>query len=169
MISCRLRLRAAYGWQRDGGHAEFLLAEEDTCILLPDSLSYIDGALVSCGFGTAYEGLLRMQLSGQDSLLITGLGPVGLAAAMLGRALGASPILATDISPERRKLAEDLDLVDHALPADDTAGATITEVTGGHGCEASIDCSGSGVARVLALEHTANLGPLRLRRRGGHR
>ena len=42
---------------------------------------------MSCGFGTAYEGLLRLRLSGRDRLLITGLGPVGLAAAMLGRAL----------------------------------------------------------------------------------
>jgi threonine dehydrogenase-like Zn-dependent dehydrogenase len=154
MIGCTSPLRAAYGWQRDGGHGEFLLADEATCILLPDQLSYVDGALVSCGFGTAYEGLLRLELSGQDTLLITGLGPVGLAAAMLGRALGASPILATDISPERRKIAEDLNLVDHALPADDTAGATITEITGSRGCEASIDCSGSGVARVFALENT---------------
>jgi threonine dehydrogenase-like Zn-dependent dehydrogenase len=167
MIGCMSPLRAAHGWQRDGGHAEFLLAEEATCILLPDELSYVDGALVSCGFGTAYEGLLRLELSGQDTLLITGLGPVGLAAAMLGRALGASPIIATDISPERRKMAEDLDLVDHALPADATAGASVREITGGRGCEASIDCSGSGVARVFALENTRTWGPLRIRRRSG--
>ena len=38
-------------------------AEENTCIRLPDSLSYVDGALVSCGFGTAYEALRRMQVS----------------------------------------------------------------------------------------------------------
>jgi threonine dehydrogenase-like Zn-dependent dehydrogenase len=158
MIGCTSPLRAAHGWQRDGGHAEFLLAEEATCILLPDELSYVDGALVSCGFGTAYEGLLRLQLSGQDRLLITGLGPVGLAAAMLGRALGAGPIIATDLAPERRKMAEDLELVDHALPADDAAGAAIGELTSGRGCEASIDCSGSGVARVFALENTRTWG-----------
>jgi threonine dehydrogenase-like Zn-dependent dehydrogenase len=67
---------------------------------------------------------------------------------MLGRALGASPIIATDISPERRKMAEDLNLVDHALPADDTAGDTISEVTGGRGC----------VVRVFALENTRTWG-----------
>src|SRR3954465_11850031 len=134
MIGCTSPLRAAHGWQRDGGHAEYLLAEEATCILLPEPLTYADGALVSCGFGTAYEGLLRLQLSGQHRLLITGLGPVGLAAAMLGRALGAGPIIATDIAPERRKMAEDLGLVDHALPAHDSAGAAVAEVTGGRGC-----------------------------------
>jgi threonine dehydrogenase-like Zn-dependent dehydrogenase len=158
MIGCTSPLRAAYGWQRDGGHAEFLLAEEATCVLLPAELSYVDGALVSCGFGTAYEGLLRLRLSGRDRLLITGLGPVGLAAAMLGRALGAGPIIATDIEPERRKIAEELGLVDHALPADAAAQAAVGELTGGRGCEASIDCSGSGVARVFALENTRTWG-----------
>src|SRR3712207_370254 len=97
-IGCTSPQRAAYGWQRDGGHAEYLLADETTCILLPEPLTYADGALVSCGFGTAYEGLLRLGLSGRDRLLITGLGPVGLAAAMLGRALGAGPIIGTDVA-----------------------------------------------------------------------
>lgn len=158
MIGCTSPQRAAHGWQRDGGHAEYLLAEEATCILLPEPLSYVDGALVSCGFGTAYEGLLRLQLSGQDRLLITGLGPVGLAAAMLGRAMGAGPIIATDITPERLEMALDLGLVDHAIPADDQVGTAVQELTDGRGCEASIDCSGSGAARVAALAGTRTWG-----------
>ena len=158
MIGCTSPSRAAHGWQRDGGHAEYLLAEETTCILLPEPLTYVDGALVSCGFGTAYEGLLRLGISGRDTLLITGLGPVGLAAAMLGRALGAGPIIGTDVAPERRAAAEELGLVDHAVAADDAATATIRELTGGRGAEASIDCSGSGAARVVALENTRTWG-----------
>ncbi len=51
-------------------------------------------------------------------------------------------------------MAGDLGLIDHALSADDTAAAAITELTGGRGCEASIDCSGTSVARVFALENT---------------
>jgi threonine dehydrogenase-like Zn-dependent dehydrogenase len=157
MIGCTSPSRAAYGWQRDGGHAEYLLAEENTCILLPEPLSYVDGALVSCGFGTAYEGLLKLGVSGRDRLLVTGLGPVGLAAAMLGRAMGAGPILGTDVAPGRLALASELGLVDHAIPADADAAATIAELTGG-GCEATVDCSGSAAARVLALESTRRWG-----------
>ncbi|KKL19728.1 hypothetical protein LCGC14_2462570, partial [marine sediment metagenome] len=95
MISCSSPLRAAYGWQRDSGHAEFLLAEENTCLKLPDNLTYVDGALCACGFGTAWEALRRVSLGGADRLLVTGLGPVGLAVAMLGRALGARTIIGT--------------------------------------------------------------------------
>jgi threonine dehydrogenase-like Zn-dependent dehydrogenase len=158
MISCRSNFRAAYGWQRDGGHAPYLLAEETTCIRLPHSLSYIDGALCACGFGTVYEALRRMQLSGQDRLLITGMGPVGLAAAMLGRALGATAIIGTDLSEQRLALASNLGLINLALKADDSALEQILDRTGGHGCEVSIDCSGAAAARLLALQGTRDWG-----------
>lgn len=158
MISCRSPHRAAYGWQRDGGHAAYLLAEENTCVPLPDSMSYVDGALCACGFGTAYEALRRMAVSGQDRLLITGLGPVGLAAAMIGKALGVTEVIGTDVSEARRALAAELGLVDHPLPADDSALGKIMDLTSGWGCEASIDCSGASAARVLALEGTRDWG-----------
>ncbi len=158
LIGCTDPSRAAYGWQRDGGHAEYLLAEETTCLPLPDSLSYVDGALVSCGFGTAYEALLRLGVSGRDNLLVTGLGPVGLAAAMLARALGAGPIVGTDVSADRLRLAADLGLVDTALPADEQAEGALRELSDGRGFSATLDCSGNAEARHLALASTATWG-----------
>src|SRR3954465_2257766 len=71
MISCTSPLRAAYGWQRDGGHADYVVADESTCIALPAQLSYIDGACVACAFGTAYEGLCRLAVSGRDFVAVT--------------------------------------------------------------------------------------------------
>lgn len=158
MISCRSPHRAAYGWQRDGGHADYLLAEENTCIRLPDSMSYVDGALCACGFGTAYEALRRMAVSGQDRLLITGMGPVGMAAAMLGRALGVSTIIGVDVNDGRLGVASDLGLIDHAVKSDDDALSAILAVTSERGCEASIDCSGASSARLLALQGTRDWG-----------
>ena len=114
-ISCTSPLRAAYGWQRDGGHADVLLAEERDLLELPDSLTYLDGACVACGFGTAYEALCRVDLSGRDRLLITGLGPVGLAVGLLAKKMGASPVVGTDPSPERRSSAERMKAVDAAV------------------------------------------------------
>ena len=153
-VSCQSSFRAAHGWQRDGGHAEFMLAEEASCIALPESLSFLDGALVSCGFGTAYEGLLRAQISGRDRLLVTGLGPVGLAVAMLGRALGATAVVGSDPSPERVALAERLGLVDRAVADPAHLDDTVAELTGGQGCEVTIDCSGHAAARESALRNT---------------
>ena len=89
MISCTSPWRRAYGWQRHGGMAPYILAEEKDLVLLPDELTYSDGAQVACGFGTVYEGLERVGVSGNDAVLVTGLGPVGLATAMLAKAMGA--------------------------------------------------------------------------------
>jgi threonine dehydrogenase-like Zn-dependent dehydrogenase len=158
LIGCTDPSRAAYGWQRDGGHADYILAEERTCLAMPDWLSYVDGALVSCGFGTAYEALVRLDVSGRDNLLVTGLGPVGLAAAMLARAMGVGPIVGTDVSAERMQLATDLGLVDTAIPANSDAADRLTELTSGRGFSATVDCSGNAAARHLALSNTATWG-----------
>ena len=158
MISCHDDSRAAYGWQRNGGHAPFILAEENNCVHLPENLTFLDGALIACGFGTTWEALTRMQVNGRDKLLVTGLGPVGLAAAMLGRALGAGPVIGTDPSPERRELAVRLGLVDHALTSGPDNLAEVHALTDGKGCEASIDCSGAPSARLLALQGTRQWG-----------
>ena len=157
-ISCESERRAAYGWQRDGGHAPFLLAEEVSCVLLPDSLSFADGALVACGFGTAFEALGRLGVSGADRLLVCGLGPVGLAAGMLGRALGAAEVIGVERDPERLAFAQDGGHFDHLILAGGDASATILRLTGGRGCETTIDCSGAAEARALALECTRRWG-----------
>lgn len=148
-ISCLSPARAAYGWQRDGGHAELLRAEERDCIVLPDGVSYLDGACVACGFGTAYEGLLRAAVSGRDSLAVIGLGPVGLAAGMLGGALGATPRIGIDPSPERREAALRLGAVDIAV-APDALDQVRTHI--GPGVHVAVDCSGSTAGRTAAVD-----------------
>lgn len=157
LIGCESPNRAAYGWQRDGGHARYLLAEEETCLLLPDELTFEDGALVSCGFGTAYEGLLRLGVSGRDQLLITGLGPVGLAAGMLAKAMGVTLVVGTDLSPQRSALATELGVVDEALTGTDVSDELMS-LSGGHGFSAAIDCSGSAAGRRVALENLRTWG-----------
>jgi len=152
MIGCTGPGRAGYGWQRDGGHADYLLAEENNCLLLPDALSFVDGALIACGFGTAHEALGRMGVSGRDRLLVVGLGPVGLAAAMLGRAMGARLVIGVDVVEERMALARKLRLVDETVQGAEGALDRILQLTGGHGAEAAIDCSGSEVGRLLVLQ-----------------
>lgn len=156
-ISCTSPERAAYGWQRDGGHAEFLLAQARDCLPLPPSLSMVDGACVACGFGTAYEGLCRAAVSGADRLLVVGLGPVGQAVGLLGGRLGAPLRIGVDVSERRLAAALTLGAIDHAIAVDE-APAAIAELTGGAGCEVSVDCSGATAGRTLAIGGTARRG-----------
>jgi threonine dehydrogenase-like Zn-dependent dehydrogenase len=168
MISCTsTRYRRAYGWQRDGGMAEFLLAEEKDLIHLPDSLTYADGAQVACGFGTVYEGLQKIGISGNDAVLITGLGPVGLATGALCRKLGAHFIIGIDVVEERMQLARDLGLCDQVLPSGPGNAEEVRKLTGGHGVERAVDCSANDSARATAIRATRKWGRIVFLGEGG--
>jgi threonine dehydrogenase-like Zn-dependent dehydrogenase len=168
MISCTSPdYRRAYGWQRDGGMAEYMIAEEKDLILLPDSLSYADGAQVACGFGTVYEGLEKMGISGNDAVLITGLGPVGLAAGALCRKLGAEKIIGIDVSQERLDLALKLGLCDAVLASGSGNVDQVREFTGGHGVERAVDCSANAEARATAIRATRKWGRMVMIGEGG--
>ena len=157
-ISCSSDRRAAYGWQRDGGHADYVLAEERDLVLLPDSLSYIDGALCACGFGTAYEALNRVNISGEDRILVVGLGPVGLAMLMLAKKMGVTKLIGVDTVPERLDLAKKLNLLDAAFIYDSDSLNLILQETNGTGTEVSVDCSGNASGRLLSIQGTRQWG-----------
>ncbi len=168
MISCTsTEYRRAYGWQRDGGMAEYLLAEEKDLIHLPDALTYLDGAQVACGFGTVYEALQKIGIDGNHAVLITGLGPVGLAAGALCRKLGAEKIIGIDISDERRDIALRLGLCDIVLAAGPHNVSEVRELTGGNGVERAVDCSGHGDARAVAIRATRKWGKIVMVGEGG--
>ena len=155
MISCtNEKYRRAYGWQRDGGMADYMIAEEKDLIALPDELSYADGAQVACGFGTVYEAIEKIGVNGNHAVLITGLGPVGLAAAALCRKGGAQMIIGIDVVPERRELASSLRLCDFVLNAGTDNVIQVRELTHSFGVERALDCSANAAARATAIRAT---------------
>ena len=165
-ISCTSEHRAAYGWQRDGGMAPYILADEKDLVFLPEPLTYADGAQVACGFGTVYEALEKIGCSGNDAVLVVGLGPVGLAALMLAKAMGANLLLGVDVNPERIELAKKLGLVDDAF-APDGALEKVRACTGGHGVEKALDASASEPGRALAIRATREWGKIAFVGEGG--
>ena len=167
MISCTSEYRRAYGWQRDGGMADYILAEEKDLVLLPDALSYSDGAQIACGFGTVYEGLEKIGVCGNDAVLVTGLGPVGLAAAMLARAMGARRIIGIDATSERVDLARSLELCDDLLMAGPNNAAQVRDMTDGMGVERAVDCSASDKARHVCIQAARKWGRICFLGEGG--
>lgn len=167
MISCTSPLRAAYGWQRDGGMAPYILADEKDLVPLPDSLTYTDGAQIACGFGTVYEGLEKIGISGNDAVLVVGLGPVGLATLMLAKSLGANKLIGVDVNPDRCQLALDKGLADTVFVSGSETLQAVLDATGGQGVERAIDCSGHTSGRQLAIRATRKWGKIAFVGEGG--
>jgi len=144
-----------YGVTADGGHAEYLKVPARTLVPLPDELSFIEGAAVSCGTGTAYGALRRMQLAGGSTLAVFGQGPVGLSATLLGAKMGAR-VMAVETNAQRRALAKQFG-ADVAIDAPDAEKA-LKEMTRGEGVDLALDCTGIAAARVAAVRSAKTWG-----------
>ena len=155
-----------YGITGHGGHAPFMKVPASTLVSLPDELSFEEGAAISCGTGTAYGALKRIDLSGRDTLAVFGQGPVGLSATMLGRAMGAR-VIAVDISAERLELARDFG-ADAVVNSNETDPVAAThDLTHGEGAETTMDCTGIAEARVAAVRSAGTWGRVALVGEGG--
>jgi propanol-preferring alcohol dehydrogenase len=135
---------------KDGGFADYLLVPSRGCLPLPNELSFIDGAIMACAGGTAYEVLKKLGVSSHDTVAVYGLGPVGLCAVLVAKGLGAD-VIGVDILDER------LD-VGLKLGADSVIDALKSNVldelktrTRGRGSDAAVDFSGSNSARANAI------------------
>jgi threonine dehydrogenase-like Zn-dependent dehydrogenase len=146
-----------YGVTGDGGHAPYMKVPASTLVPLPDELSFEEGAAVSCGTGTAYAALKRLDVSGRDTLAVFGQGPVGLSATMLGRAMGAR-VIAVDIAPERLALAREFGAEAVVNPRDGDPVAALRDLTRGEGVEVALDCTGHPDARVQAVKSAGTWG-----------
>src|SRR5205814_121944 len=107
-----------------------------TLVPLPDELSFVEGAAVSCGTGTAYGALRRMQLTGGSTLAVFGQGPVGLSATLLGAKMGAR-VIAVETNPERLALAKQFG-AEVAVHADDSEKA-LKDLTRGEGVDLALE------------------------------
>lgn len=146
-----------YGMTGHGGHAPFMTAPAFTLVPLPDELSFEEGAAISCGTGTAYGALKRLDVSGRDTLAVFGQGPVGLSATLLGRAMGAR-VIAVDVVPERRRLAKEFGAESVIDPSAVDPVVALKDLTHGEGVETAMDCSGHPDARAAAVRATATWG-----------
>jgi threonine dehydrogenase-like Zn-dependent dehydrogenase len=147
--------------------ADYVLCDEKDLVELPPKLSYTDGAQVACGFGTVYEALEKIGVSGDDSVLVTGLGPVGLAALMLARAMGARKCFGVELNEERIALAKRLGLADEVFPSDENAVKKIRDAAGGKGVEKALDASAVDSARQIAIRATRQWGKIAFVGEGG--
>jgi threonine dehydrogenase-like Zn-dependent dehydrogenase len=73
--------------------------------------------------------------------------------------MGAGLVIGADVSQSRLDYSVKCGAIDHAVRADyPEAIKAIHALTGGLGCEVSVDCSGSPQGRLLALQGTRRWG-----------
>jgi D-arabinose 1-dehydrogenase-like Zn-dependent alcohol dehydrogenase len=150
---CQCGNVASYGNNANGGHAPYLVCPAERLVLLPDELSFAAGAAISCGTGTAFAALRRLQLSGADTIAIFGQGPVGLSGTQFAKAFGAR-VIALDVSPARLARAKEFGADELIDPSATDAVAAIKSLTGGRGADMALETSAASAAATAAVRGT---------------
>jgi len=97
---------------------------------------------------TAWFGLKGTRIRPGDTVVIVGLGPIGLMGVEGTFAIGAARVFAVDLEPQRRAIAEALGAI--ALPPH-AAPVVIAEVTRGRMADAALEAVGPDATIAIAL------------------
>ena len=151
MQLCVEGVAEVYGATGHGAHARYMKCPARTLVPLPDELSFDAGAAISCGTGTAWGALHRLDLQGNHTIAVFGQGPVGLSVTLLASHMGAR-VIALDTSDERLARAKEFgaDVLINPLKTENVVQA-IRDLTHGRGADASLDASSSPQARAQAV------------------
>lgn len=105
-----------------------------------------------------FQGVRRCRPEFGESLLVMGLGLLGLFAVQTARLSGCFPVLATDFSETRRKIALQTGADAACAPDDPELRDKVMGLTGGRGCDAVVEVTGNPQAVVQGLGLTAPFG-----------
>ena len=153
--------KRAPGYFSDGAFAEFIKVPAWLLHRIPDNLSFVEAALTEPSAVAAHGMLDRTGINPEDVVLILGCGPIGLVAAKMAQADGASKVIITGIDrdeiarlPKARELG-----IDHVVNVmkDDLEGL-VNELTHGEGADVVVELSGAIPAIKQSFQLARRLG-----------
>jgi len=135
-----------------GGYSEYEVVLSGTdFVRIPDDLTLEEAVGACCAGRTvvnAFDGLARCGgIRHGDSIVVTGVGPVGLFAIVYAAQSGASKVIAVDVSPTRLEFSKKWGATHTVNAADFKDSAEkikyIRDLCDGRGADIVIECSGS--------------------------
>jgi L-iditol 2-dehydrogenase len=137
--------------------AQYVLRPSWLLTPIPDEVSYHRAGLAICGLGPTFGALQIAEVGAFDTVLIAGMGPVGLGGVINAKFRNAR-VIALEPLPWRQAKAKELG-ADHVLdPRDENVLARIMEITAGEGADCTVDCAGTLEAQKLLLRATRKRG-----------
>lgn len=153
--------KRAPGYFVHGAFARYIKVPAWLLHRIPHGLSFIEAALSEPAAVAAHGVLDRTGIAPEDVVLILGCGPIGLVAALMAQAAGASTVIITGIDrDEKMRLPKARELgIDHVVNVarQDLAGM-VSELTDGEGADVVIELAGALPAISQAFRLARRLG-----------
>ena len=144
----------------EAGHAtyaQYTLKNDWMCSPIPDGVSYKHAGVALCGLGPSFNAMELVKVEATDTVLITGLGPVGLGGVINGSYRGAR-VIAVESVPFRAELGKELGAEVVLNPNDEDILDQIEDLTDGVGVDKALDFSGAAPAHRLMIDATRRKG-----------
>jgi len=135
----------------DGVFSEYASAPEENIHLMPENMSYEEGAMIE-PLAVGLMAAKRGGISVYDKVAIFGAGPIGLLALQAVKSHGATEVFVVDVIDYRLEYALKLGAEKIINASKENAAKQIMEFTGGRGVDAIIEASGSPRAIQQALD-----------------
>ncbi len=140
----------ANGFTTDGGFAEYAINNVNTLVRVPDSMTDEEATLVVTA-GTSMYGLTELGgLVAGESVVVIGPGPIGLLAAGVAKALGASPVVLVGTRDGRLEIGRRLGADRIVNVRNEDAVEVVRGLTRGLGADYVIECAGTQEAINMA-------------------
>lgn len=143
----------------DGGFAPCAVIPAENAHVVPESVPRSVASMMDA-LGNAVHTVMAGEVEGK-SILITGLGPIGLFSVAICRALGARRVIGTEISDYRKNIAEALGIDGIADPLKEDPSEALCRFEP-NGFDATLEMSGRSSSLSLAIKHTAPGGRISL-------
>jgi (R,R)-butanediol dehydrogenase/meso-butanediol dehydrogenase/diacetyl reductase len=124
-----------------GAYAEYVNAPALAVRKLDESIPWKRAAVIEPLAGAAYA-VKRGGVTPEDTLLITGAGPVGLSVLLAARAMGVETVYMTEISEVRIAKAEAMGATAVLNPLEARVPPRIKELTDGRGADVAVEAVG---------------------------
>jgi L-iditol 2-dehydrogenase len=143
----------------DGAFSQYISHPEGFLFHIPDSMTY-EQATLNEPFSVGIQACKRANVQPGSTVVIMGMGPVGLMAVVAAKAFGATNIIVSDL--EQIRLDEALKLgATHAIDIKkEDVNERIKEITNGDGVNYAIETAGNTTALKNALGSLKNGGTL---------
>ncbi len=146
---CRTMRRI--GFERDGGHADFVTVPAANLVAIDASISYAAAAILPDAIACMYHSLIRQgQVGIGQRILILGVGGLGIHGVQIARSAGAE-VLATSRQPQRVALAEQYGAIGINTATESLEDA-VARFTSGEGVDVVVDNIGNRASVVQGLK-----------------
>jgi len=140
------------GFESDGGFAEYMRTRGRNAVKIDDSMSFEEAAILPDAVAATYHALVqRARVQVGETVVIVGVGGLGIHAMQIARIMGAR-VIAADVVADKLQAALDFGADAVVNSREEDLPARVKAITAGQGADLVVECVGGSTLPDILRE-----------------